>query len=128
MATQVTGAGGTTTSFSNTPQAKDDAFTLTEGYVQTQTNNIVYFDVMGNDLGGNAKTLFSIDNGISAGGSSPTDLLTQDMARAEATSSDYSLKGAHIWITSDGKVGYDATSLNAQIDALAAGEYFTDSF
>ncbi|RUZ78463.1 hypothetical protein EN943_10630 [Mesorhizobium sp. M7A.F.Ca.US.006.01.1.1] len=26
MATQVTGAGGTTTSFSNTPQAKDDLF------------------------------------------------------------------------------------------------------
>ncbi|MDF3153819.1 hypothetical protein P3C58_17715 [Mesorhizobium sp. XAP10] len=33
MATQVTGAGGTTTSFSNTPQAKDDLFNLTEDTV-----------------------------------------------------------------------------------------------
>jgi len=33
MATQVTGAGGTTTSFSNTPQAKDDILNYTEDTV-----------------------------------------------------------------------------------------------
>jgi hypothetical protein len=33
MATQVTGAGGTTTSFSNTPQAQDDVFNYTEDTV-----------------------------------------------------------------------------------------------
>ena len=137
MATQTTG-GGSTTSFSNTPQAKDDIFTsgvtaagvsisLTEDNLQP-----VVFDVMGNDLGGNAKTLFSIDNGINNSGAmsgySAADLLTQDTARAEATSSDTSLNGAKIWITADGKVGYDASALSAQIAALSAGEFFTDSF
>ena len=138
MATQTTG-GGSTTSFSNTPQAKDDLFTtgvsattgativLTEDNLQT-----VIFDVMGNDLGGNAKTLFSIDNGINNSGAmsgySAADLLTQDIARAEATSGDTSLKGAKVWITADGKVGYDASGLSAQISALSAGEVFTDSF
>nr|WP_283813808.1 VCBS domain-containing protein [Bradyrhizobium niftali] len=61
-------------------------------------------------------------------GYSAADLLTQDTARAEATSSDTSLNGAKIWITADGKVGYDASALSAQIAALSAGEFFTDSF
>ena len=69
MATQTTG-GGSTTSFSNTPQATNDTFTtaltaagalitLTEDNIQP-----VFFDVMANDLGGNAKTLYSVDDGI----------------------------------------------------------------
>src|SRR5438132_5350509 len=137
MATQTTG-GGSTTSFSNTPQAKDDILTsaLTAAGVSislTEDNlQPVFFDVMANDLGGNAKTLFSIDNGINNTGAmngySAADLLTQDTARAEATSSDTSLNGAKIWITTDGKVGYDASALSAQINALSAGEFFTDSF
>ncbi|QQN64690.1 VCBS domain-containing protein [Bradyrhizobium diazoefficiens] len=137
MATQTTG-GGSTTSFSNTPQATNDIFTsgvtaaglsisLTEDNLQP-----VFFDVMGNDLGGNAKTLFSIDNGINDSGAmsgySAADLLTQDTARIEATSSDTSLNGAKIWITADGKVGYDASALSAQIATLSAGEFFIDSF
>ena len=137
MATQTTG-GGSTTSFSNTPQATDDLFTsgltlsgtsiaLTEDNLLLQP---VYFNVMANDLGGNAKTLFSIDNGINntgaMGGYSAADLLTQDTTRAEATSGDTSLNGAKIWITADGKVGYDASGLSAQINALSAGEFFTD--
>ncbi|MDA9504522.1 hypothetical protein XI09_07130, partial [Bradyrhizobium sp. CCBAU 11386] len=131
MATQTTG-GGSTTSFSNTPQAQDDTFTSAQTGLTENSINIVFLNVMANDLGGNAKTLFSIDNGISAGGSSPTDLLTQDTARAEATSSDYSMMGAHIWITSDGKVGYDANTLTAafrgQLDALQSGQFLTDTF
>src|SRR5947207_14382437 len=124
MATQTTG-GGSTTSFSNTPQATDDVFTtgvsVTTGAVITLTEDnvqAVIFDVMANDLGGNAKTLFSIDNGINNTGAmsgySAADLLTQDTARAEATSGDTSLNGAKIWITADGKVGYDATALSVQ--------------
>src|SRR4051794_16951323 len=102
MATQTTG-GGRTTSFSNTPQAQDDTFTqgLTWGgtsVLLTEDNVLlspVFFDVMGNDLGGAAKSLFSIDNGLnSAAQASPNDLLTQDTARAETTSSDTSLRGA----------------------------------
>ncbi|WP_259235278.1 VCBS domain-containing protein [Bradyrhizobium elkanii] len=87
---------------------------------------------MANDLGGNSKSLFSVDNSISAGGTSPTDLITQDTARAEATTGDTSLYGAKIWITSDGKVGYDATTLSAafkaQLDALQSGQVLNDTF
>ncbi|MEI9416429.1 VCBS domain-containing protein, partial [Mesorhizobium sp. Cs1321R2N1] len=136
MATQVTGAGGTTTSFSNTPQAQDDTFAsnttgLTEDILQT-----VFLSVMANDLGGNAKTLWSIDNGINntgaMGGYIAGDLLTQDLARIEAANSETSYNGAKIWITSDGRVGYDATTLSAafkaQLQGLSAGQYLTDSF
>ncbi|OXR30036.1 hypothetical protein PSJE_25050, partial [Pseudomonas jessenii] len=96
----------------------------------------MYWDVMSNDLGGNAKTLWSLDNADSFSTATkayaPADLLTQDTARAEATSSDTSKNGAKIWITSDGKVGYDAatfsTAFKAQLQALAVGELLTDSF
>ncbi|WP_377827446.1 VCBS domain-containing protein [Bradyrhizobium lupini] len=136
MATQTTG-GGSTTSFSNTPQAQDDTFTtgLTSGgtsVLLTEDNVLLsplFFDVMGNDLGGAAKSLFSIDNGLnSAGQASPNDLLAQDTVRAEATSSDTSLRGAKIWITADGKVGYDASSIATAVNALSAGQILIDSF
>src|SRR5258707_12037493 len=111
---------GTTVSFSNTPQAGDDTFTsLITGLTEDTASTKIYLDVMANDLGGNAKTLWSLDDGTSAvsytnvkGGTSPTDLLIQDTARAEATSTDYSALGAHIWITADGKVGYDAGTIS----------------
>ncbi|EJM83814.1 VCBS repeat-containing protein, partial [Pseudomonas sp. GM74] len=131
MASTTTTSGGTVTSFSNTPQAKDDVFTTTDNLL-----GVVFWDVMSNDLGGNAKTLWSLDNADSFSTATktyaPADLLTQDTARAEATSSDTSLNGAKIWITSDGKVGYDAatftTAFKAQLQALSAGEFLTDSF
>ncbi|WP_158703146.1 VCBS domain-containing protein [Pseudomonas chlororaphis] len=141
MATTTTTSGGTTTSFSNTPQAKDDIFTT--GVIGTSSAaitedllGVVYLDVMSNDLGGNAKTLWSLDNATSLSTATkvyaPADLLVQDTSRAEATSSDTSFNGAKIWITSDGKVGYDAATLStafkAQLQALAAGASLTDSF
>ncbi|MGF6091878.1 VCBS domain-containing protein, partial [Pseudomonas sp. 18173] len=131
MASTTTTSGGTVTSFSNTPQAKDDVFSTNENLL-----GVVYWDVMSNDLGGNAKSLWSLDNADSLSTATktyaPADLLTQDTARAEATSSDTSLNGAKIWITSDGKVGYDAATFSsafkAQLQALATGELLTDSF
>ncbi|BAV73486.1 outer membrane adhesin like protein [Pseudomonas chlororaphis subsp. aurantiaca] len=141
MATTTTTNGGTTTSFSNTPQAQDDIFTT--GVIGTSSTaitedllGIVYLDVMSNDLGGNAKTLWSLDNATSLSTATkvyaPADLLVQDTSRIEATSSDTSFNGAKIWITSDGKVGYDAATLStafkAQLQALAAGTSLTDSF
>nr|WP_258258080.1 VCBS domain-containing protein [Pseudomonas chlororaphis] len=91
---------------------------------------------MSNDLGGSAKTLWSLDNATSLSTATkvyaPADLLLQDTSRVEATSSDTSFNGAKIWITSDGKVGYDAATLStafkAQLQALAAGTSLTDSF
>ncbi|WDH54757.1 VCBS domain-containing protein [Pseudomonas chlororaphis] len=141
MTTTTTTSGGTATSFSNTPQAQDDIFTT--GVIGTSSASItedllgvVYLDVMSNDLGGNAKTLWSLDNATSLSTATkvyaPADLLVQDTSRVEATSSDTSFNGAKIWITSDGKVGYDAATLStvfkAQLQALAAGASLTDSF
>ncbi|AZD14390.1 VCBS domain-containing protein [Pseudomonas chlororaphis] len=141
MATTTTTSGDTATSFSNTPQAQDDIFTT--GVIGTSSATItedllgiVYLDVMSNDLGGNAKTLWSLDNATSLSTATkvyaPADLLIQDTSRVETTSSDTSFNGAKIWITSDGKVGYDAATLStafkAQLQALAAGASLTDSF
>ncbi|MCH8616671.1 VCBS domain-containing protein [Sphingomonas sp. SM33] len=115
--------GGTTASLNNTPQAQTDIYTgQTEDFV-----GIRIFDVMSNDLAGNAKILWSLDDG-----SSSTDLIAQDTARVEAMSGDKSANGAKIWITSDGKVGYDAGTLTAafraQLQTLNAGQTLPDTF
>jgi len=129
--------GGTTTSFSNTPQAKEDVLgTTSSGALITEDSTSVILDVLSNDLGGNAKSLWSLDDGTSASTATknyaPADLLTQDTARSAATSTDLSAYGARIWITADGKVGYDTSTfnsaVNAAVQALAVGESFTDSF
>ena len=96
--------GGTTTSFNNTPQAKDDFYIVCE-------DRIVIFDVMANDLGGNAKVLWSIDNTASDGSA---DLIAKDVAGV----SEYSELGAKITLTADGKISYDTNAL----DGLAAGK------
>ena len=103
-------SGGTTTSFNNTPQAVDDFYLASEDQVR-------YFDVMANDLGGNAKTLWSIDN-TSADGSG--DLLTKDVAGI----CEFSELGAKISLTSTGLIRYDSCAL----DSLAAGETAIDHF
>ncbi|WLI11224.1 MULTISPECIES: VCBS domain-containing protein [Pseudomonas] len=141
MATTTTTSGGTVTSLSNTPQAQDDIFTT--GVIGTSSAaitedllGVVYLDVMSNDLGGSAKTLWSLDDATSLSTATkvyaPADLLVQDTGRIEATSTDTSFNGAKIWITSDGKVGYDAATLStafkAQLQALAGGASLTDSF
>jgi VCBS repeat-containing protein len=112
-------------SFDKTPQAKGDLFTGT-GLTEDSPGGIQYLDVMANDPGGGAaKKLYSLDDGISAGGSSPADLLAQDAVG----NINFSALGAKIWITSDGKVAYDTGSLDTtQFQHLGAGEYATDSF
>ncbi|HET9427063.1 MAG TPA: VCBS domain-containing protein [Allosphingosinicella sp.] len=131
MATQTTG-GGSTTSFTNTPQAGDDCFA---GYDE-DLFEVIYLDVMQNDLGGKAKILWALDDGENdsnlMNGYEAADLLLRDLARMESTSTDTSENGAKIWITSDGKVGYDATTLSADfradLNSLAVGEVGYDSF
>src|SRR5437868_4028330 len=129
MATQTT-SGGTTTSFTKTPQATDDIFTSAQTGLTENSTNTIFLDVMANDLGGNAKVLWSIDNGINNSGAMSGyiagDLLTQDTGRFEGVSSDTSQYGAKIWITADGKIGYDASTLyssfRANLDALPTGQ------
>lgn len=122
MAT-TTSMKGITVAFSNTPQAKDDLYSYTESV----ESSIQYLDVMANDLGGNAKSLYAIDDGRnadgSADGSRTSDLLQQDAVNAVGTSA----LGATIWITSDGKIAYDASSLG-DLDYLAQGQHLTDNF
>src|SRR4051812_7412787 len=109
---------GIAVSIKNTPQAKDDLFAAA-------ASGFVIFDVMANDSAGNAKSLYSLDDG----NNSLTDLLTRDTARSEAASTDRSAHGARIWITADGKVAYDATTLDADFQArLAAGQTVSDTF
>ena len=121
MATQTTG-GGSTTSFTNTPQANGDTFL--KGEDQT---GVFLLDVMANDLGGNAKVLWSLDDGSGL----TTDLLESDIGEVAATTDDHSAHGAKIWIC-NGKVAYDATTLDAafqaSLQALAVGESATDTF
>jgi len=66
-------SGGTTASFYNTPQAKDD-------YTCAYEDGVFCFDVMANDLGGNAKILWSIDDTTMTddSGNGSIDLLTRD--------------------------------------------------
>ncbi|QDW54710.1 Ig-like domain-containing protein [Burkholderia sp. KBS0801] len=109
-----TTSSGTAVSISNTPQATDDVFTSAQTGLTDNSLTTVYLNVMANDLGGAAKTLYSLDSGTETTVSlEQTALLTQDTVRAESVSTDFSAHGAHIWITSDGKVGYDASHLDA---------------
>lgn len=115
-------SNGTKTSFVNTPQAKDDVFSNVG--VTEDATGVFFFDVMANDAGGKAKTLYSID----AGGES-TLLLSRDSARTEADSADFSMLGAKIWITDDGKIAYQITdTARQQLQQLASGESLSDSF
>ncbi|TIT40378.1 MAG: type I secretion protein, partial [Mesorhizobium sp.] len=132
MATQVTGAGGTTTSFSNTPQAKDDTFLYSE-----DATGILILNVLANDLGGAAKTLYSIDDTISASTATktyaPADLLTKDITYSSSNDSagaagttDTSQLGAKIWIASDGTIHYSTASIDGLLQSLAAGQVLVD--
>lgn len=104
---------GIAVSFTRTPQAKDDAY----GGL-TEDSSVFYLDVMANDLGGNGKSLYSIDDG-----DNPEDLLQRDAVDAVS----YSAHGARIWITADGKVAYDASS-SMSLQRLGAGQTLLDSF
>src|ERR1043166_3447801 len=84
MATQTTG-GGSATSFTNTPQANDDTYNYLEDLLRANSSlynvatNTISLDVMANDLGGNAKALFSVDDGDGNPITSDFDLLYKDV-------------------------------------------------
>lgn len=105
---------GLTVSYLNTPQAVDDTFTISAADLTVKR-----FDVMANDSGGKAKTLYSLD-----GGEVSSDLLVRDTTKG----SELSAKGATIWMTTDGKLAYDASALADQLGGLNEGEIFEDSF
>ena len=105
--------GGTLSSLDNTPQAKDDFYSMLEDQWRV-------LDVMANDLGGNAKTLWSIDTTSDDG---VQDLVAKDVVGVV----DNSEMGAAISLTADGKILYD-TRGSAAIAALADGQTAVDQF
>ncbi|TPI12520.1 type I secretion protein, partial [Mesorhizobium sp. B4-1-3] len=137
MATQqIAGAGGTTTSFSNTPQAQNDVFYFTE-----DSSGVLVLNVLANDLGGAAKQLYSIDDATSASTATktpaPTDLLVRDTTyssdsvalngtSAVLPTADKSALGARIWISSDGTIHYNTADINTLLQSLAQGQVITD--
>ncbi|WP_217578042.1 VCBS domain-containing protein [Mesorhizobium sp. GbtcB19] len=139
MATQqIADAGGTTVSFSNTPQAKDDVFNLTEdtAVLASGSQTIIVLDVMANDSGGNAKSLFSVDDGVSASTATkvyaPIDLTTQDVQANGVSAWESIGNGVSIRIN-NGKIEMDLTGYLAahgysNLQALGAGDQISDVF
>ena len=106
MATQTTG-GGSTTSFTKAPQAGTDSFCYDEEELAGYSSLLV--DVMANDLGGNSKILWSVDDGINdsdaMNGYVAGDLLTQDQLTYGVSDWQQTEKGNWIRINC-GKVEY----------------------
>src|SRR2546430_4341612 len=118
MATQTTG-GGSTTSFSNTPQAVDDSYSWTEDQLialslYNGATNTISLDVMSNDLGGNAKTLWSIDDGNGNTIATDYDLLAGDVTNGISA---WEMTAQGNWIRiNNGKIEYkldDGTHLSS---------------
>jgi VCBS repeat-containing protein len=111
-------------SFDKTPQAGDDFLRSASTGLTEDSAGVVRLDVLANDKGGNAKKLYSLDDGNSSG-----DLLTRD---APGASGDFSAHGAKIWITSEGTVAYDSSTwseaFKAELQHLAPGQFLQDSF
>ena len=105
----------TQSSFTNTPQAKADAY----GFNEDQLSNTVLLDVVSNDLGGNAKKLYSIDDGSGA----LKDLLAKDPGLVTAW--EKTADGNLIRINA-GKVEFSIAS--DKVNALTEGQQYSDTF
>ncbi|RWX08579.1 RTX toxin, partial [Rhizobium hidalgonense] len=137
MGTQSTG-GGSTTSFSNTPQANNDSYIWTEDQLLSlqlynAATKTITLDVMSNDLGGNAKSLFSVDDGDGNPITADYELLAKDVGANGASAWEKSLLGNWVRIN-NGKIEYrlsDGSGIagsGADINTLNAGELLKDSF
>ena len=137
MGTQSTG-GGSTTSFTNTPQAMDDSYIWTEDQLLSlqlynAATKTITLDVMSNDLGGNAKTLFSVDDGDGNPITADYELLAKDVGANGASAWEKTLLGNWVRIN-NGKIEYrlsDGSGIagsGVDINTLSAGEVLKDSF
>ncbi len=135
-----------TVSFANTPQARDDSYTFTEDQLLASgllNGTILSLSVLSNDLGGAAKVLYSVDDGLTFNQvGSPADLLLADSL----------ISGKSIWeavqttingvlVTTDDKLRIDNGSINVDlsnsllsltgttdINALAEGDHIHVTF
>src|SRR6476660_10620592 len=110
MPTQPTG-GGTATSFTNTPQARDDTYNYFEDLLRANSTlynvatGTVFLDVMANDLGGNAKTLFSVADGDGNALTADFTLLAKDVGSNGCSAWEETF--CHNWVRiNNGKIEY----------------------
>lgn len=101
----------------NTPQARDDNYTTNE-----DGGTLYLLDVLENDLGGNARVLWSARQQDPA---RPGDERTVQSGVLEWQTLE---SGARIAITADGRIAYDLSGIMATIEALGAGDAWSDSF
>src|SRR6185436_9905830 len=123
------------TSFTNTPQAGDDSYSWTEDALLASSfvnANIVTLNVMSNDLGGNAKTLYSIDDGNGNTLAPDFELLAPDVVNGVSTWQQTALGN---WVRiNNGKIefklddGTHNSTHTGSIDSLAAGQQVNDEF
>ncbi|HJV86412.1 MAG TPA: VCBS domain-containing protein [Noviherbaspirillum sp.] len=99
-----------------TGAAKDDVFTSAATGL-TEDHAFATLNVLANDPG--AAKLYSLAQNTSG--------LTSTSQFPVVTSAVLA-SGASITVHADGTVGYDASGLQASLQHLAAGEFFTDSF
>ena len=133
MSTTTPTSGGTLTSFSKTPQAGDDSFRWTEDelagslFAIDGRQNVVRLDVMSNDLGGKAKKLFSIDDGLGDGGQTFLQELLQNNVSTgwESTSKgEIRIVGGVIQYSIDNALA----AYGGTIEGLGRNHVITDEF
>jgi VCBS repeat-containing protein len=110
-----------TVSYSKTPQAGDDVYSWQENDYLSALNSSgsVLLDVMSNDLGGNAKQLYSIDNGDAL-----KDLLTKDPGLCTAWETT---AGGNQMRINNGKIEFKLAD-GFNLNTLAEGQGYADSF
>jgi VCBS repeat-containing protein len=139
MPTELTG-GGSTTSFTNTPQAKDDSYSYIEDWLRNSSlysisSKTVTLDVMSNDLGGNAKSLFSIDDGNGNTLAPDFELLCKDVNAAGCSPWEKTPDGNWIRLN-NGKIEFkignpaapDDHTQALDLNSLAGGQCIDDEF
>ncbi len=109
-----------TVSYTKTPQANGDYWAFSEDFSGLADGKSILLDVMANDLGGNAKSLYSIDNGDLL-----TDLLTKDPGLC--TPWEKTALGHEIRIN-NGQIEYRLASDGFDLDSLAEGVQTCDTF
>ncbi|MES2625820.1 MAG: VCBS domain-containing protein [Pseudomonadota bacterium] len=129
----------TTPSFTKTPQATDDSYSYDEDDFSEDGiyhDGIVSLDVTSNDLGGAAKTLYSVSDGDGNPLTADFTLQSKDTLSNGASGWERTFKGNWMRIN-QGKIDYAlGTSTDnggpsltpIRIDALNEGQVFSDSF
>jgi len=139
MADSTPDSGGSIASFTNTPQAKDDTYTYLEDLLRNNSTlynvvtNTITLDVMANDLGGNAKTLFSVEDGDGNALTADYTLLAKDVGSNGCSAWEETF--CHNWVRiNNGKIEYriaDGTGIpgsGRSVDSLTDGQNFNDQF